>query len=91
MKKEITEKRFCELFESEICGQVSSPIEIVAILSDIRHVVYETSKNQPSHRGRVSFYMQYGDCMKKIFCTKDYDELVEYLKNDPAERWRFEE
>lgn len=91
MKREITEKRFCELFESEICGQVSNPMEIVAILSNERQVIYETGKNQPSHRGYVNFYKQGSGHMEKVFRTNDYDELVKYLKNNPSEYWRVEE
>ena len=91
MKREITEKRFCELFESEICGQDSSPSEIVAILSNERQVIYETGKNQPSHKGYVNFYTQESSCMKKVFRTNDYDELVKYLKNNQSESWRVEE
>lgn len=91
MKREITEKRFCELFETEICGQVSTPMEIVAILSNERQVIYETGKLQPSHKGYVNFYKRAESCMKKVFRTNDYDELVKYLKNNPNESWRVED
>lgn len=91
-KKEavITEKRFRDLF----FVNRQDNFRLTAILSNIKQVTWSTGKYMPSRYGLTSFYEQGLDkggreCMKLVFRTQSYNELVDYLFKI-GEEWRLD-